>query len=483
MTSVSAEFRSRHGVGSGVEGIELSPDELLSESLEIPRDLPPSEVWAGWAQPTAVPGGDVKTEEDIRHITGEHVDGNGAPAASSDTVEIDLDLEEAWEHRAELTEICRRIVGDPAIAEDVVQETYLQAFRNRHTLEKRDGLMPWLVTVAKRRSLNEIRRQKYSTPVDEVPERRSDPEWDPAHTVAIGDELDRVAVILGSLTDRERELLTRQVYDGASLAELAAEEDTTPASVRSVLSRARSKIKAAVRESAAHILAPIAVAADWVRDHASGIHHRFNQTAPVLPAGQEKLTEILVAAGAGIALLLSTSLPAPTPATDEPVVEEAPEPESLLPASAEPVSTIDAPGVTTVVADAYHDAAAAADPAGASASSSTAGDRSSGDSGNSPPLPDGSSGDDDLLADPFGGDDDDPDLLPDPDPRKIFDPEDGGDEGEGQDGVLTDIPAPTPEDVPPLPGGADEPVEAVIGHEPDVPDIDAPVEEVAGPSA
>ncbi len=314
MTSVSAELRARHAAGSGVERTLRVPTDLFSESVDFSRDLRPREVWTGWAQPDAAPRGDVKTEAEIRHFNGDRADGNGLRARSpSTTVEIDLDLEEAWEHRAELTEICRRIVGDPAIAEDVVQETYLQAFRNRHKLEQRDGLMPWLVTVAKRRSLNELRRHKYSTPVDEVPERRVDPTDDPAATVAIGDELDRVTSILDTLTDRERELLTRQVYEGATLAELADEEDSTPASVRSVLSRARSKIKAAVKDSAARVLAPVAAVTDWVRNHAGNVHHRLNQTAPVLPAGHEKLTEMIVAGAAGVALLLSTTLPGPAP--------------------------------------------------------------------------------------------------------------------------------------------------------------------------
>lgn len=204
--------------------------------------------------------------------------------------------------------MCERIVGDSALADDLVQETYLQVLRNIDRLEVRDGLMPWLVTVAKRRSLNELRRHRYSTPVDAVPERTSSPETDPCEVAALSDEVARVKDALSGLTPRERDLLLRQVYRGMSLAELADEDASTAASVRSVLNRARSKIRNAVTEGGALVLAPLTAGASWARRRLDAVTTRSQELTPAAV----RLGEI-VAAGVMTATL-TTGGAATTPA-------------------------------------------------------------------------------------------------------------------------------------------------------------------------
>lgn len=226
-------------------------------------------------------------------------------AAEPDTRSVaaePLRFEEIWEHRGELRELCQRIVGDPALADDLVQETYLQALRNLDHLERRGGLMPWLVTVAKRRSLNELRRRRYSTPVDVMPDRPTAPEADPVEAVSVSDEVARVQDVLATLTPREHDLLMRQVYEGMSLAQLASAEHTSVASVRSVLSRARGKIRAAVEEAGSRVLAPVAAFLAWVRRRLGPASARAQRVAPALPGGLERFGELVAASVLTIAL-------------------------------------------------------------------------------------------------------------------------------------------------------------------------------------
>ncbi|HLF99755.1 MAG TPA: sigma-70 family RNA polymerase sigma factor [Acidimicrobiia bacterium] len=357
------------------------------------------------------------------------------------SAEIDLDLEEAFEHRAELVEICRRIVGDASLAEDVVQETYVQAVRNSHKLERRDGLMPWLVTVATRRSLNELRRRKYSTTFETMPERETAPEFDPCVAVTLTDEFDRVNSIMSTLTNRERDLLMRQVYDGLSLVELAEIEGTTAASVRSVLSRARGKLRAALADTKAWALAPLSAVGGWTRRRLSAIHGRIHEAGPMLPAGQERLKELLVGAasvalavGGSAALPDASSSPLGTPAIVAPAIDATPGP------TAQALAAI--VGSHPAMVDGFEAAArASAGTAGSGSESSaawgspTGGQESDGDLpvgtdlDTNPDLPDGGSDglggtlppppapDDDLKApDPNGVPGDLPNGVPTPDP-------------------------------------------------------------------
>lgn len=325
------------GHGSAERGADLSEtsapsDQDLWKSLEnseFLRDIPSPRVWSRKTTTNSSPGGEVRVEHTQRGTTGVsagdtvvapftryqgdllEIDGTAVPTASELSpavkAEIDLDLEEAYEYRAELTEICRRIVGDTSLAEDVVQETYLQAVKNIHKLERRDGLMPWLVTVATRRSLNELRRRKYSTVVEEMPERQTAPEFDPCVAVTLTDEFDRVNSIMSTLTTRERDLLMKQVYEGLSLVELAEIEGSSAASVRSVLSRARSKIKTAIAQSGARILLPFTFIADKARRRLEPLMMRLDRFDVTTTAVLSR-AEVL---GAGV-LSLGLALGSPT---------------------------------------------------------------------------------------------------------------------------------------------------------------------------
>lgn len=231
-----------------------------------------------------------------------------APQGRHKAPEDAIDFEEIWQYRDELRDMCQRIVGDAALADDLVQETYVQALRNIHRLERRDGLMPWLVTVARRRSLNELRRQRYATPVDVVPKRSTAVELDPGEVVSVTDEVVRVQSVLETLTVRERDLLMRQVYGGLSLHELAAEEDSTPASVRSVLSRARSKIKAAIADTGVAVLAPVTVLTRWVRHRFPTLRVRGPVHDPAQAASYNRLGEAITAGVASLALGVTTGI-------------------------------------------------------------------------------------------------------------------------------------------------------------------------------
>lgn len=51
------------------------------------------------------------------------------------------------------------LVGDPALAEDVTQWTFLTAYQKLHTLQT-GAFRPWLYRIARNKSLDEMRRRK-----------------------------------------------------------------------------------------------------------------------------------------------------------------------------------------------------------------------------------------------------------------------------------------------------------------------------------
>ena len=75
------------------------------------------------------------------------------------------DFFEAWGDR--LYRLSLRLTGDPAAAEDVVQEAFLKLMAGADSIEGRSRLTTWLYRVAYNASMDRLREGKRTTPVPE----------------------------------------------------------------------------------------------------------------------------------------------------------------------------------------------------------------------------------------------------------------------------------------------------------------------------
>jgi RNA polymerase sigma-70 factor (ECF subfamily) len=170
--------------------------------------------------------------------------------------------------RRELLAHCYRMLGSIQDAEDVVQETYVRAWRSYGGFEGRSSVRTWLYQIATNRCLTELAKHGRRT----LPSGLSDPEpdpgalpeeaggevnWlqpvpdamvtpdsaDPAAIVAAREGL-RLALIasLQHLPPRQRAVLVLRDVLAFPAAEVAVMLGTTTASVKSALQRARARL-------------------------------------------------------------------------------------------------------------------------------------------------------------------------------------------------------------------------------------------------
>jgi RNA polymerase sigma-70 factor (ECF subfamily) len=134
------------------------------------------------------------------------------------------------------------LARDRNVAEDVVQEALLRAWRSRESLAETAAAKPWLLTIVRREHARLYERKRHETVrLDELVEGHS-PEL-PSSEDVDQDTLDLRRAILALDADY-REPLVLQVLIGLSTQEIADQLGLTQAAVLSRLFRARQKLRA-----------------------------------------------------------------------------------------------------------------------------------------------------------------------------------------------------------------------------------------------
>jgi RNA polymerase sigma factor (sigma-70 family) len=129
------------------------------------------------------------------------------------------------EHGAVVMRVCRALL-DRSDAEDAWAETFLAALRAYPRLRPGSNVQAWLVTIAHRKAIDQIRATtRAPRPTDAVPERV---DGAPVETVPDPDLWSAVA----ALPDRQRAAVVYHYVAGLPYAEIAALTDTTTAAAR-----------------------------------------------------------------------------------------------------------------------------------------------------------------------------------------------------------------------------------------------------------
>src|SRR6201992_1139704 len=131
-----------------------------------------------------------------------------------------------------------------ALAEDVVQESMLRAWKAQDSLHDEAAAKPWLLTIIRREYARSFERKRL--PMVDVEELIAKEE--PMLAAAEEQDLSDVRAAILKLPDEYREPLVLQVLMGDSTAETARELDLSGPAVLTRLCRARRQLRAACGE-------------------------------------------------------------------------------------------------------------------------------------------------------------------------------------------------------------------------------------------
>jgi RNA polymerase sigma-70 factor, ECF subfamily len=116
--------------------------------------------------------------------------------------------------------VALRILADTAAAEDVLQEVFIQLWRNTGRFDStRGALAPWLAVITRNRAIDSLRKRHPDSDIDDVvvavvPDMAGDAE----RSVA----MEKVRGVLGDMPPPQRSALELAYFEGLTHTEIAA---------------------------------------------------------------------------------------------------------------------------------------------------------------------------------------------------------------------------------------------------------------------
>ena len=144
--------------------------------------------------------------------------------------------------------LCYRMLGEPELAEDAAQETFLRAFQHLHRYDSKRPFATWLLSIAAHYCIDRLRRRKFSMiSIDddedeggfELPDADAP---NPESEMIYGEQRVRMQSMLKHLDSVDRAAIVLRYWNDCSEAEIAEALHLTVSAVKSRLHRARREL-------------------------------------------------------------------------------------------------------------------------------------------------------------------------------------------------------------------------------------------------
>ena len=172
------------------------------------------------------------------------IDDDAAVARRFAAGEPDAVREVYRRYRGRLAAVARSLLSDPNVIDDVVQQTFMQAWRASASFDAERSLSAWLYAICRRVCIDEYRRS-IRTPEPTATGEHND-------GVDLGPSIERTWTVweirqaIDRLPAEEREVVRLASLEGHSLVEIALRQGVPIGTVKSRAFRAHRRLAAAL---------------------------------------------------------------------------------------------------------------------------------------------------------------------------------------------------------------------------------------------
>jgi RNA polymerase sigma-70 factor (ECF subfamily) len=137
------------------------------------------------------------------------------------------------------------IIRNRELAEDVVQDSFVQVWRHAHRFDPvRGTAMAWLARIVRNRCFDVLRQRGREAPLDDaVMDSWEDPGSGPAELAVVSRDAQRLRDCLDKLDDGPRKSLLLAYYAGLTYEQVAARLRTPLGTVKSWIRRSLIRLK------------------------------------------------------------------------------------------------------------------------------------------------------------------------------------------------------------------------------------------------
>jgi RNA polymerase sigma-70 factor (ECF subfamily) len=150
--------------------------------------------------------------------------------------------------------VCYRMLGDAAEAEDAAQESFIRAYTRLDSYDPKRKFSSWMLSIASHYCIDRLRRRRFSlVSWDDLPPWRWLPDTDPQpeEVMLRSEEQRHIQELLSQLPPDYRAAIILRYWHELSYEEIAEALDSTLSAIKSRLFRARQMMaEAAARAEA-----------------------------------------------------------------------------------------------------------------------------------------------------------------------------------------------------------------------------------------
>ncbi len=146
-------------------------------------------------------------------------------------------------HHRPVFHFLSRTTGDPAVAEDLVQEVFVRILKYRRTYDTGSRFETWLFRIARNARADHFRRQRPADPVEQAVELPS-PDPGPAQQLERRLDTEQLSRALRALPEEPRDLIVLARYHGMPYDRIADALGIEVGTVKVRVHRAMKQLRA-----------------------------------------------------------------------------------------------------------------------------------------------------------------------------------------------------------------------------------------------
>lgn len=155
------------------------------------------------------------------------------------------------QYEASVFRLALSIVGDPAEASEVTQETFITALRSLPAYQEKQSFKAWLYTIALNHSRSHLRKRKVldrlRTTLTTVFRIETEKQVSPEEAAIQNEKEAQIWMALNQLDERHRTVMVLRYFHELSVAEISEILSVNEGTIHSRLHNAREKLRSAMK--------------------------------------------------------------------------------------------------------------------------------------------------------------------------------------------------------------------------------------------